>query len=188
MKIKLIIYLFLFCCFSCKQDGPEVLLEGNFVYATPRGMRYIRNNNCEFVNFPILPNVIDYEYNENYILIEQLPDIEDSKILLAGKLATYSLTNDRCNDIASEYSLFSKSIIKDVSQHISKNFTIEDQMYCKSKIEEMFKTEDFFIELFNGEKKYYIIDIANGNIFGPLSISEYHKKRKAFKLPKKFRM
>lgn len=135
----------------------------------------------------ILPNVIEYAFDENYILACQEPNKSLYKSLLESNLSgDYFVYNYYLKDSTSKKYMKSRNeILADsVIYKIFKNrkVTFENSLDDKKKgdeiVDSIVKNDPIHKKIFSLKKVYWIIQIKGDILLGPFNKQEYLLKRK----------
>lgn len=189
MKNTFLILLIFFITLSCNMSDSLEELSGDYTYVH-EGKDYnfiIGKNN-------IYANVIDYNFDDNYILVCQIPNrsmyLSYFASELSGKYSTYySYLKDSTSEkfYRSRNEILADSIIPKIfkSKNISFENSFEDIKKGKEIADSIMKNNPFHIKVFSLKKVYWIIKIKNNFLIGPLSENEYKIKRKELNLSSK---
>jgi hypothetical protein len=129
-------------------------LSGNYVYED-RGFKDIicyspsKNN--------IYPNVISYDYNDNFIIAIQTPNLEQYKFFIAEYLL-----DDTNTDI---------------------NTSPNNQAKRDKFADSILKYDPYYLKIFSHDTNYWIISHKNKQLYGPFTKEEFLQKRKELKVP-----
>lgn len=139
----------------------------------------------------ILPNVIDYEYDESFILACQEPNRIMYKSLFGSNLSfDYTIFNKYLKDSTTvKYYKSRKEILGDSTiakifknKNVSFENTSEDIKKGEEIADSIIKNNPIHKKIFSLKKVYWIIQIKDNILFGPYSKQEYLIKRKIIKV------
>jgi hypothetical protein len=111
----------------------------------------------------VWPEVSDYSWNEAFIVAAQHPKYETAK-----------------------YFLYSEMRINGDKRIDERTYTDVDQR--ERFIDSIAKTDPYYAKIFSGKVNYWIIEIKNDRIYGPLSKEEYVKVRQDLRIPKNVKL
>ncbi len=140
----------------------------------------------------IYPKVIDYKFNEKYIIAKQKPSAEDYKHCLsddlAGRFTIYDLYIKERDTV--DYSkLTTPYILKEIKADsllyirlkkigVSSNESEEDFNKIKVYADSIIQNDSFYKKVLSAKINYWIIDIKKNIRFGPYTESEFEKEIK----------
>ena len=172
------------------------VLSGVFVYQANGSHQYISADNI-FKN-GIYPNVVNYTFDENFILVLQSPSLNDYKIFLADELRLkYNILVNLKDTIGlhkGEYdflktnSLADSSLYRMLSKRLSPINTSKDIQESQSIADSLIKSSPKYKLIFSRKLNYWIIKGQDGELFGPFSESEFLQKRKELGVPNKLKL
>lgn len=179
---KALLFFVMIVVLSCNMsDYSEELSEGyTFVHES-------KDYNSIIGKQMIYPNVIEYKFNENFILVCQEPKFILYRDLLGGNLwGNYFCYNSYMKDSLTEKYLKSRNeILADsVIYKIFKNRKItfknslEDIKKSEKIADSIIKNNPLHKKVFSLKKVYWIIKIKGNTLFGPFNKQEYLSKRK----------
>lgn len=174
-KIKIAIILVIFN--SCNMSDNGEKLSGSYYYShMGKDFNYIYGKNN------IYPNVLDYSFNNDYILVYQEPEKFLYRNLFASDLYSkytthYSYLKD---SISEEYFYNRKEILKDSTiakiykkKNVSFKNTSSDIQISQDIADSVIKNDPFQKKIFSLKKVYWIIQIEGDVLYGPLSFEEF---------------
>lgn len=141
----------------------------------------------------IYPNVVEYVYNNSYILVCQKLNKELYKKLYKADLSSdYRIYNAYLKDSISEKymkprdEILADSIISKIfkNKKISFENTIEDIKKSEEIADSIIKNNPTQKKIHSLDKIYWIIKIHNDVMFGPFSKQEYLLKKKSLNIDK----
>lgn len=190
-KFYILALLFVSCFFSCNMSDSIEDLSGGYQFAHEgKGYNSISNN---YNSIPA--NVTGYNFNDNFIIIEQEPNRQDYKSNIGYDLSAKYIMY--YNEIHGDTTLGEQSsgkteeaIRKDTTLYrilrqkgMSPNNTAEDIKIGWAVADSILNTDSRYIKLFSMEHAYWIITLNNDELIGPLTKEEYQQKRKALDIP-----
>lgn len=197
-KISTYTSLFLLLNSSCGAGISDTTkeLSGGYVYRTDGNQRYIRADNT-FKN-SVYPNVVNFAFDENFILVLQSPSLDAFKVFLADELiGRYSILasiKDTTELQKGEYAFLKTNLLADstlyrmLSKRLSPNNTSEDIKESQSIADSLIKSSPKYKLIFSRKLNYWIIRAQDGELLGPFSESEYLQKRKELGVPDKLKL
>jgi hypothetical protein len=189
MKIKITILFLLIISVSCKISDFSEKLSDDYTY-----IHESEDNNYIIGKNKIYANVIDYKFNDDFIIACQIPNRNFYLSHFASELsANYSTYYNYLKDSTSEKfyrsrnDILTDSIIPKIfkSRKISFENTSEDIKKGEKIADSLMKNDPFHKKIFSLKKAYWIIKIKNNILIGPLSETEYKLKRKELNLNNK---
>lgn len=171
----------LFFLFSCNDNEKEVNLGNNFFYIPSQeiifdvttfdgnGIYLCGNSKKTPV---ILPDVEEFKYNSDFIIIKQNFNYEQTKRLIENMLFMPKV-----------YFTFDKNYIKLNEDYLAKLDTSEqNSIYSQKFTNELLRNSTEIQKMKNNKENYYIIKKKELKIYGPLSKSEFEINRQSFKI------
>ena len=142
-------------------------------------------------NNSILPNVIDYVYNDEYILVCQKPEK-----MYYTNLLSINLYNDYCvydsfikDSISKKYyksrnQILNDSIIYKIfkTKNVTLDNTIDDINKSIMITDSIISNDNKQRKIFSLEKVYWIIHKKENTLLGPFSLVEYLQKKQSLKI------
>lgn len=186
MKNTLLILSLSIFTFSCNMSDYSEELPGNYTFVHDG-----KENNSIHGKHNIYSNVIEYAYNDEYITACQMPNRELYLSHFESLLSVnYSCYNDYMKDSTSEKFYKSRNeILADSTiykiyknRKVSFENTSEDKQKGNEIADSIIKNNPMHKKVLSLKKVYWIIEIKNDVLFGPLSESEYKLKRKELNL------
>lgn len=147
----------------------------------------------------IYPSVDFYNYDDNYILARQFPDLEGvsrniigdiSKIISAFRCNDNlhkGKTSDECRRLIEKYkdcTNFYQNLAKIPPNQYSAESTNIKILLAK----EIIAKDPYHEKVFSQKENYWIIDKKGGDIYGPFNKHEYMNKRKSLGVPEDLRL
>ena len=140
-----------------------------------------------YYNTSIYSEIVDYNYNDKYIIAKQIPDYEHHLIFIGSNYFTryagycYFLKDSTSENFKEDTNPFiRKSIKADSSLYEllkSKGVTDQNLISDKEKIEivldSIFQVDSFYVKLFSSTENYWIINKDINERYGPLTESEF---------------
>ncbi len=117
---------------------------------------------CDSPERNVYSTILDYEYNNDFIIIKQTPNREDYKSSIAFELS--------CEKAAES------------------NNAQYDKTMCEQQADSILKQDSFYISIFKNDTNYWIISHKEKRNYGPLNKSDFGKKFDELKIPKKLRL
>lgn len=201
-----IIITLLYSCGAGVGDTAEEL-SGGYTFRTDGSMRYILPNTTMF-DKGIDSKIIELEYNANFILIKQKPELEPHVSFLAfslrsnySTLATIDNTNSEL--LPGQYEFFKAKLIEDsslykmLSTRISTENTAQDIEISQVIADSIIKNDPYYKDIFSREINYWIIAhgepqkyfyLPSSEVYGPFSKQEYLTKRKELGVPEELKL
>ena len=144
--------IFTFFVQNCTSDYDEEL-SGNYFYEDEGGelhsiVSHLPNR------IGILPTVLDYDYNKDFILAVQQPYYQSCRDELAGKLNP------------GDYYRSTEDIIK-----------------FQKLADSLIKYDAYYQKILSHKINYWIISNKENHVYGPLTLKEYFDKRKELHIP-----
>ena len=149
-----------------------------------------------YYNTAIYSEIVDYNYNDKYIIAKQIPDYEHHLTFIGSNYSTrYAIYCNFLKDSTSENFMedtnpfIRKSIKADSSLYKllkSKGVTdqnlIRDRENIKFVLDSTFQVDSFYVKLFTSTANYWIIDKDINERFGPLTESEFEIELKSMNI------
>ncbi|MGX5688164.1 hypothetical protein [Arcticibacter tournemirensis] len=110
----------------------------------------------------IYGEVLDYDYNDNFIVAKQKPIYEEYKSMIGFKL----------RDNLKEYPTNSK----------------EEIFQSEKEADSILKHDPYYKTIFTHKINYWIISHKDNQMYGPLTKKEYIRKRKELNIPESLRV
>ena len=185
--------LVLLSCIYLQSCNPGVYTQnlcGNYVYAEEG-----QNNHTIFGKHSIYGNVIRYACNDNFVLVEQMPNKGSYMIFLGSDLSTrYSMYHSYKADstfLERNKTVYSKQDIKPDSnlyqllsnKHVSLNNSKEDIATCEDIADSILSNDPAYKKLFSLKKAYWIISFPKDQLDGPFTEEEFLQKRNELHVP-----
>jgi hypothetical protein len=181
---------------SCNPVDEKKLSGEYFITENNGGTLYPRNSLNRIRIYPI---ITDYAFDDEFILIEQTPELETDKALLSGDLFDwFSIYKAFLSDttIADQYPYFnaktrikqdsdiykifiSRGIGKDSSQDIGISISIADSLI---------KNDTYYNKIYFSKENYWILSISKDSLFGPYSRQQYLFEKKKLDVSKKLKL
>lgn len=157
------------------------------------GLRYIISSSL-YENSDIYPTVIDYEFDQNYVLIAQEPEKESYKAILSSYIGSkYSiymntkadsmfLVRENCKNL--EALILKDSLTyQDLKRRgLTKENSVSDLDIRDDYIDSLFLHDEYYKKVFSRKVNYWILDKKNDKLFGPFSWEEFENKRQRLKI------
>lgn len=182
MKNRFIILLFLIITISCNMSDSSEELPGDYTYVH-EGADY----NFIFGKNEIYANVIDYKFDDNYILACQIPNRRMYLSAFAGDLSGkyttyYSYLKDSTSEkyYRSRNEILADTVIPKIFKNRKVSFenTSEDIQKGEEIADSIMRNNPFHKKVFSLKKVYWIIKVKKNILIGPLSENEYKIKIK----------
>ena len=162
------------------------------------GYIYLAEGSCSRIspNFifkdGIYPNIKNYSFDENFIIVEQTPSFKNinSYVVedLRGKYGFLLYMKDSIK-ITKDVEKFMKSKIwtdsilhKEISREVLPGNNVRSFDTLGEIASKIIKEETYFKEMFSRKENYYIIDKQKQEVYGPFTIEKYRIKRKELKV------
>ena len=186
MKNRFLILLFLVLTISCNMSDSSEVLSEDYTYVH-EGADY----NFIFGKNEIYANVIDYKFDENYILACQIPNrrmyLSAFESHLSGIYTSYygylkDSTSEKFNRSRNE--ILADTLIPKIFKNKKVSFknSLEDIQKGEEIADSIMKNNPFHKKVFSLKKVYWIIIVKKNILIGPLSENEYKIKRKELKI------
>ena len=185
---------------SCANlNDTYVDLGDGYTFKTDAHYRSIYPNQV-YYNTAIYSTILNYNFDNKYIIAEQKADYEHHKIFLAGVLrGRFSIYCSFLKDSTSKTSFnetspfIRESIRADKGLYklfMSKGITAQNSIEYMGKseliLDSIFKHDPFYVKLFSQNENYWIIDKDQNLRWGPLSKREFEKKTSELYIALKF--
>ena len=194
MRIKIITFL-VAAITGCGNinDYSENLGDGYTFVHSGGNSRYIRPDNI-YKNAVVYSDVIDFVYDDSYVIVAQNPNRESHKTSLAADLgAKYQTYLNSISDptflITEKSEHLESLILKDsiiynsfLEKGISPNNTRADQIIMEGIADSILTNDESYKGIFHRNVNYWIISKANDILYGPYSWREMESKRKALEI------
>lgn len=178
--------------FSCNMSDSIEELPGDYVFVHEG-----EKHNFIVGKHTIYADVVDYTYNDNYILACQIPNKEMYLSQLQSDLCSdYFCYNSYLKDSISEkYAKSRNEILADSTiakifknKKVSFENTSEDIKKGEEITDSIINNDPFHKKVFSLKKVFWIIKVKSNLLFGPLSKDEYEFKRKELKLSQELKL
>ena len=186
MKKALLIVVLFLITLSCNMSDYSEELSGDYTFIH-EGQDY----NFIIGRNEIYANVVDYKFDDNYIVVCQVPNrsmyLSNFASTLSGKYSTYySYLKDSTTE---KYYRSRNEILRDTviprifkNRKISFQNTSEDIQKQEEIADSIIQNDSFHVKVFSLKKVYWIIKVKSNNLIGPLSYAEYKQKKQEFNL------
>lgn len=192
MKIYIILICVILSAFtSCANLGDSYTdLGSGYVYNVDGDQRWIRAGNI--MQEGVYPNVINYKFNDDYILIIQEPTLKGYKRFLAQdlryKYESVIYKADTLKSDAFEEKFLKSHLWMDSAIHarVSKEIKPDNQASFERLdliADSIVKFDPYIKSDFVRKINYWIILKKKNVVLGPYSKLEYQHKRKELKVP-----
>jgi hypothetical protein len=175
----------LFFLFSCNDSEKEINLGNNFFYIPSQeiifdvttfdgnGIYLCENNKKSPV---ILPDIEEYKYNSDFIIVKQNFNNEQSNRLIENMLFMPKV-----------YFTYNKNYIKLNEDYLAKlDQSEQNSIYSEKFTAELLKNSTEIQKMKSNKENFYIIEKKEFKVHGPLNISEFKKLRQNFKVNLEF--
>ena len=178
-------FCIIFLLSSCNENEVEISLGNNFFYIPPKeiifdvttfyGNGIYKKENCDVIPI-IFPNIIDYKFDSNFILVKQNFDFEQTSRLVENMLF-----------MSNVYFKYDQKYLKLNKENLEKLDTLQkNSSYSKKFTENLLKTSTSIKIMEENENIYFIITKRNSKIQGPLTLYEFNKEVNKLKIMIKF--
>jgi hypothetical protein len=173
--------LILFFLFSCNDNEKEINLGNNLFYIPSQEIIfdvttfdgngiYLCENNKKIP--VILPDIEEYKYNSDFIIIKQNFNNEQTKRLIENMLFMPKV-----------YFTYDKNYIKLNEDYLAKlDQSEQNSIYSEKFTNELLKNSTEIQKMKINKENFYIIEKKKFKIHGPLNISEFKKLKQNFKV------
>ncbi|MEQ8546342.1 MAG: DUF3997 domain-containing protein [Cyclobacteriaceae bacterium] len=156
--------------YTFHRDGRWTKIYGNGVYS----------------NTDIYSSILEYNFNDNYIIAKQQPDKEHHQIFIRSNYQSrFSIYEYYLSDSSAMKAESTPSTIQamksDVklyellkSKGVTKNNTTKDWEKIDIVLDSIFQTDPQYVKLFESAVNYWIIDKKVNKRYGPLTIEEFN--------------
>jgi len=171
--------------FSCNDSEKEINLGNNFFYIPSQeiifdvttfdgnGIYLCENNKKSPV---ILPDIEEYKYNSDFIIVKQNFNNEQSNRLIENMLFMPKV-----------YFTYNKNYIKLNEDYLAKlDQSEQNSIYSEKFTAELLKNSTEIQKMKSNKENFYIIEKKEFKVHGPLNISEFKKLRQNFKVNLEF--
>lgn len=171
----------LFFLFSCNDNEKEINLGNNLFYIPSQEIIfdvttfdgngiYLCENNKKIP--VILPDIKEYKYNSDFIIIKQNFNNEQTKRLIENMLFMPKV-----------YFTYDKNYIKLNEDYLAKlDQSEQNSIYSEKFTNELLKNSTEIQKMKINKENFYIIEKKKFKIHGPLNISEFKKLKQNFKV------
>jgi hypothetical protein len=184
-------FLISFLIYACSGIGDSSeKLGGAYVYSDTGGdMEQIYQANLGYNN-NIYPKVIDYAFDDNFILALQEPHKKAFKSVFAfdlrNRFIRYGSSVKSKNDsVAIWADDLDVSLLKG---RISMDNTESDMITSEMIVDSLINANPYYQKIFASKRNYWIIVKSTDQLFGPYSREEYLNKRNELKIPEELEM
>ena len=180
-KYIYLLFLILLFQFSCSEDEKEINLGNDFFYIPSQeiifdvtsfngnGIYLVKNHKKIPV---VLPNIQEYKYNSEYIIIMQNFDLEQTTRLIENMLFMPKV-----------YFTYDKKFINLNEYFLSKLEKKEkNSIYSEKFTKELLKNSIVIQKRKTNEENFYLISKNEQKIFGPLNATEFNNLKKKLKI------
>lgn len=191
LKYNLLALLCVFNFYSCNMSDGVENLSGGYQFAQEG-----ENDNSISNNYNDIPaNVIGYNFNSEFIIVEQIPIRESYKASIASKLRTdfiihynevqnKTLPSDRILERTDATIQKDKDLFNILKQKgMSSQNSSKDLKISWAVADSIMNTDPHYIKLFSMKYAYWIISLNTDELIGPLTKEEYQQKRKVLGVP-----
>lgn len=201
MNIRLINILQFFLIISCGGVSDTIvdLGEGYFYNGEGPGFNHIfygkkQGNQWNMERKVILPEVVKFNFNNQFIVVEQIPNydryIQFLSEDISSKYLHYLLLKEprKLNNSLFKERQFLQQDSLLVELLLAKGFKGNNEQKDKDILMEVAVTQlknnnQFFVQ-FDNTEVYWIIEKASNTIYGPLSFDDFSKKYVSLQIPK----
>ena len=171
----------LFFLFSCNDNEKEINLGNNLFYIPSQEIIfdvttfdgngiYLCENSKKIP--VILPDIKEYKYNSDFIIIKQNFNNEQTKRLIENMLFMPKV-----------YFTYDKNYIKLNEDYLAKlDQSEQNSIYSEKFTNELLKNSTEIQKMKINKENFYIIEKKKFKIHGPLNISEFKKLKQNFKV------
>ena len=189
--ITIIVLLLLYSCTGT--DYREI--SGNSTFVAGGGLLYISSNHAILHRTTIYPDVVDYSYNDDYIIAKQVPDKKDYISFLGedlysiyGAYANYikdTAAYIKQNGIEFKGKIEGDSTIYNIFKErgVTRDNSIQDIQQSESIAKYLIEHDPYHQKVFANDTNYWIIYNPQDTLFGPMTKEEYLIKRKELNVP-----
>ena len=143
-----------------------------------------------YFNTKIYSQVVDYKFDDRFIVAKQTPDYEHHKIFVtedfSNRFIIYSnfLKDSTSKSFVDETTPFIRERIKADStlyrvlktKGVTPRNLTEDKEKISLCLDSVFRTDQFYVRLFSSKNNFWIIDKDNNTRIGPLTKDEFQKE------------
>ena len=192
MKKSILILLIIISAFSCNMSDSVEELSGDYTFVHEG-----EKHNFIFGKHNIYADVIDYTYDDNYILAYQIPNKKMYLSHLQSDLSSdyYCYYNYLKDSISEKYVKSRNEILADSTiakifknKKVSFKNTSEDIKKGEEITDSIINNDPFHKKVFSLKKVFWIIKVKSNLLLGPLSKDEYEFKRKELKLSQELKL
>lgn len=182
-RIKYCLFSILFLCLSCNDKNSKISKNYNFFIDS--GYGEITGENVISQRANIYPNVIDFKFDEKFVIVKQVPNKEKYRISLGRDLYNiYLLYSYALVDGSLDHFKNSDSIIYSnfKSKGATINNEIEDIGIGQQIADSIINNDSFYKKIFSKDTNYWIIHIPNDSLIGPLNKLEFESTSKKLRI------
>lgn len=174
-------------------DYSEDLGNGYRFIHSGGGLRFI-SGSSSYKSTEIYPTVIEYEFDNNYVLVAQQPEKEDYKAILSGYIGSdYSFYMNTKADstflVRKNWEELEPLILKDSLTYqklerrgLTAKNSVSDMEIVDDYIDSLFLHDEYYKKMFSRKINYWILDKEKEKLFGPYSWEEYENKRQGLRI------
>jgi hypothetical protein len=190
MRMKILAGLLIILFNSCLSFHDfRVDLGGNYTYHGDGKWKSIYPSQI-YYDTHIYSEIVDYSFNERFIIAKQIPDYEYHKLFIESNYSIrYGIYCDFLKDSTSdkfmkETTPFIRNSIKaDSSLYkllklklVTNQNSTDDQEKIKTVLDSIFHSDPYYLKLFASKENYWIIDKQNNIRFGPLTKLDFERE------------
>lgn len=187
--------------FSCDIGSVHSDLSGHSIYFNGGiKKRRIHSKNSVLYRTTVYGDVLDYDYNKEFIIIKQCPDKNNHISYLGNDLYSRYTTYKKYIEDTSilskpEWKNFRGKIERDSliyeifkSKGATPENTSEDIRVRESIADSLIANDPFYKKIFSNDTNYWIIYNPTDSLIGPLIETEFEVTRKELRIPDKLKL
>lgn len=192
----LLLFAFIYACNAGGLNDKTKELSGGYIARIDGNMSYILPDNI--FKEGIYPNVIDFAFNDDFILVYQIPSKELFVTFLADDILTRFTVLANVQDTLElrkeEYELMKTGFIADssfyrmLSRELSPNNTVEDMKKCEEIAKNIIINSDYYKTILEQDTCLWIISHVDKRKYGPLTRKEFSDKAKELNIPEELQL
>ena len=199
IKYWQLLYLCLLCIITETCGGGindrTMELSGGYVARRDGGITYILPDNI--FNEGIYPNVVDFTFNKDFILVLQEPSKKQFVTFLSSDILKRYLALSNIHDTTKltkdDYELFNKNLVADssfyrmLSKELSPNNTEEDLRKSLEIAKKIISSSEYYQKILSNGIDYWIISHIDKKKYGPFTKEEFFKKASELGVPQELK-
>lgn len=181
VKFIATLFIFIITQLSCKTHSGVVTIVNGFSFHNDGGNRKILTDMAQNHRLNIYENVVSYDNDERFIIVRQIIDREQYRTSLAFFLyQSYLHYSEDLKSESQENMTFTDSLNHALFTEYGASFnnTSEDIDISLRIADSLLDNHPYYSNIIINKVNYWIIDVVNMKLHGPLNKKDFLNKRK----------